>query len=199
MTEASGQPAADSSGDRWRLYFPKVELRVGVAALLAISLQVIAIYGPLGDNQFLRGTLMVYSYLVLFVFIFFNWKRVGILIIGAGLLMNFIPIAANGGLMPVTPETLEKTGPCPRGSEINHQVPNSKDILLEREDVRFHFLSDRLVWTNLSPTIRAFSLGDVVIIGGLAVTIGDLLLPRVKRSRQAPAPAATNAGGQPPG
>lgn len=150
-------------------------------ALLAILLQVLAIYGPLGNNDSLRGVVLILSYLTLMVFVAANWKRIGIAIIGIGLLMNFTPIAANGGLMPITPETLAKTGLFPHGTELNQRVPDSKDVLKRRDDTHFYFLSDRLVWTDLSPAIRAFSLGDVVIVSGLIVMLGDLLLPRLRK------------------
>jgi Family of unknown function (DUF5317) len=115
--------------------------------------------------------------LLLFAFVAANFRRTGIAIIGAGLLLNFIVIAANGGLMPVTEETLLKTGSLPHDAEVGEWVPQSKDVLLDREDVRLYFLSDRLVIEALDP-VRAFSIGDVVIVIGLIMTMAELLLPR---------------------
>ena len=47
-------------------------------------------------------------------------------------------------------------------------------------------LSDRLVVDN-PVYVPILSIGDLVIGAGLVVTLGDLFLPRVQRSRQAPA------------
>jgi hypothetical protein len=122
--------------------------------------------------------LFVLSYLLLFAFVAANIRRTGIAILGAGLLLNFLVIAANGGLMPVTEETLLKTGSLPDDAVVGEWVPQTKDVLLERDDIRLYFLSDRLVIEALDP-IRAFSVGDVVIVIGLVVTMADLLLPRL--------------------
>ena len=97
-----------------------------------------------------------------------------------GLLINFLPIITNGGLMPITPETLQKTGDVPEDARIGEWVRDTKDVLLERDDVHLYFFSDRLT-SDLSP-FRAFSIGDLVLIGGAMVLLLDLLLPRPFRS-----------------
>lgn len=150
-----------------------------MVALLAVSLQLLAIFGPLGDDDLPRRILMVVSYLFLFAFVAANVRRAGIAVIGFGLALNFIVIAANGGLMPITPETMLKTGSIPEDVGPGDWVPHSKDVLRERGDVTLHFLSDRLVWDDFSP-VRAFSIGDVVLLAGLVVTFADLCLPRLR-------------------
>lgn len=169
-----------------RFYFPKVEFRLGVAALIAILLQLVAVFAPLPSDD-VRRALFVFSYLSILVFIAFNIRRVSLVILGIGVVLNFIPVLANGGLMPLTPETALKTGDLPEGVEIGEWVPYSKDVLKDREDVRFYFLSDRLTIDGQS-VVRAFSVGDIVIVAGVAVTVADLLLPRYKRSGPAQAP-----------
>jgi hypothetical protein len=126
---------------------------------------------------------MVASYLLLFVFVAANVRRPGIAIIGVGLALNFIVIAANGGLMPITPETLLKTGSIPEGAELGEWVRHSKDVLRERDDVNLYFLSDHLVWDHVSP-VRAFSIGDVALLAGLLITLADLGLPRLAPKTQ---------------
>jgi hypothetical protein len=150
-------------------------------ALLALLLQVIAIKAPLGDNEDARIVLMVISYVLLLEFVLFNLSRPGIAVIGIGLLMNFLAIAANEGMMPITPETLLRTGSIPSDAIFGEWVPGTKDILLERDDIRLYFLTDRLVWDPISNVIRAFSIGDVVIAAGVVVTLVDLFAPRIRR------------------
>jgi hypothetical protein len=151
-----------------------------VVALLALLLQVLAIKGPLGDAEWLRRVLLVSSYSLLLVFVVFNLRRPGIVVIGAGLLLNFIAIAANEGLMPITAETILKTGPLPDDAVVGEWLPGSKDVLLERDDVRLWFLTDRLTWDPLSSALRAFSIGDVIIAAGALVTLVELLSPRLR-------------------
>ena len=184
---------------RRRLRFHKVVFRLGVVALLALSVQVIAIRAPLGDDDLPRRILLVISYTLLLAFIGANVNRIGIVVIGAGLLLNFVAIVANGGLMAITPETIMKTGSLPHDAVVGEWLPGTKDILLEREDVHLWFFTDRLTWDAISSVFRAFSIGDVVIVAGLAVTLLDLLLPRLVRAADDQAiPAAPRENGNLP-
>jgi uncharacterized membrane protein len=161
-----------------------VEFRLGVVAPLAILLQAAAIAAPLGDDDAPRRILLQLSYVFLCAFVLANIWRPGIALIGVGLLFNFAAIVANGGLMPITPETLLQTGPLPDGAAIGRWLPGTKDVLLEREDVHLYFFSDRIVWQDISSVIRAFSIGDVVIMSGLFVTLAELFVPRIETKRQ---------------
>ena len=167
-----------------RLHLPRLKLSLGGGAFLALALQVIAFTAPLGDDV-PRRVLLLLSYIVLIGFVAVNLRRIGISIMGIGLLLNFLAIAANGGLMPVTPETLAHGG-FPDDVSLGEWVPGSKDVLLSREDVRLWFLSDRFVLDELPRTL-AYSLGDVIILAGLVVFLGEMLLPRISRDK---APAA---------
>ncbi len=163
-----------------RLWFPKVVIRLGPLAFLALVLQLLAIFGPLGSSDIPRRVLLVSSYPLLLVFVLANLRRPGLVIIGAGLLLNFVAIASNGGLMPVSPDVVERIGPPPENISLGEWLPRSKDVLLAREDTRLWFLTDTLVWNNPTP-INGFSVGDVVIAAGLVVILGELFLPRIRR------------------
>lgn len=136
-------------------------------------------FAPMGDSDLPRRSLIIISYLILLSFVAFNLRRPGIAILAVGLVLNFLPIIANGGLMPVTPATLEAAG-YHLDVAPGEWVPRSKDVLLEREKTRLWFLTDRFVWRDL-PTARAFSPGDVLIAAGLLLTLCDLFLPRWRR------------------
>jgi hypothetical protein len=161
-------------GARWRL--PHVQLRLAPLVLIALAVQLVAIYAPLGSDDLPRRILIVSSYLAVLVFIAANLRRPSIAVLALGVLLNFLPIIANGGLMPITPETLQKSGDVPEDAEIGEWVSGTKDVLLERDDVHVYFLSDRLT-SDLSP-FRAFSIGDVFLVGGALILLADLLLPR---------------------
>jgi hypothetical protein len=163
-------------GARWRLRFPSVELRIAGIVPAALAVQLIAIFGDLGSDDIFRRILFVASYLLLIAFVFANVRRPSVALFGVGVLLNFLPIIANGGLMPITPETLQKTGDVPEDARVGEWVRDTKDVLLERDDVHLYYFSDRLT-SDLSP-FRAFSIGDLVLISGAIFLLLDLLLPR---------------------
>ncbi len=165
-----------------RLYFRKVIIRLGVVALLALCLQAAAIKAPLGDDDFPRRILIVVAYLLLLIFAVSNLARPGFVVIGAGLAFNFLGVIANGGLMAITPETVMRSGPLPGDAVLGQWLPGSKDVLLERADVHLWFFTDRLVWEDVSSVFRAFSIGDVIIVVGLALILVDILMPRWQRT-----------------
>ena len=167
-------------GARWRLRFPDVELRLVGVVPAALAIQLIAIFADLGSDDLFRRILFIASYLLLIVFVLANIRRPSVALFGVGVLLNFLPIIANGGLMPITPETLLKTGDVPEDARIGEWVRDTKDVLLERDDVHLYFFSDRLT-SDLSP-FRAFSIGDVVLVGGAMFLLLDLLLPRPFRA-----------------
>ncbi len=167
-------------GARWRLRFPDVELRLAGIVPAALAIQLIAIFADLGSDDLFRRILFIASYLLLIVFVFANIRRPSVALFGVGVLLNFLPIITNGGLMPITPQALLKTGDVPEDARIGEWVEGTKDVLLDRDDVHLYFFSDRLT-SALSPS-RAFSIGDVVLIGGAVVLLLDLLLPRPYRA-----------------
>lgn len=136
-------------------------------------------FAPLGDD-IPRRILFLLSYIILLGFVVLNLRRIGIAIIGVGLLLNFLAIAANGGLMPITPETVAR-GDFPEDVQVGEWVPHSKDILLEEEDTRLWALGDRFVLDDLLGGTLAYSIGDIFIAVGLIVFLGDMLVPRLTR------------------
>ena len=171
-----------------RLHFPRVHIRAGVLALFALAMQAIAIFAPLGFDDVPKRLLFEISYVVLIFFAIVNLPRLGFLIIGLGLLLNFLPIVANGGLMPVTAESLARIDQQDRieGRAEGGAIPRTKNVLKTKQDTHFYVLSDRLVFDN-PVYVPILSIGDLVIGAGLLVTLGDLFLPRVQRSRRASA------------
>ena len=183
MRGRGGRPWFALSRFGFRLWFPMVVIRLGPLAFMGLALQLLAIFGPLGSNDIPRRILLVGSYPLLLVFVLANLRRPGLMLIGVGLLLNFVAIVSNGGLMPVSPDTLERIGQPPEELSLGEWVSGSKDVLLAREDTHLWFLTDTLTWKN--PTaISAFSVGDLVIAVGLVVILGELFLPRLRRVRQ---------------
>ena len=170
-----------------RLYFPKVHIRAGVLALFALAMQAIAIFAPLGFDDTPKRLLFELSYVILIFFAVINLPRPGFVILAIGLLLNFLPIVSNGGLMPVTAENLARVDALDRieGRAEGDAIPRTKNVLKTEEETTLYVLSDRLILDN-PVYVPIFSIGDVVIASGLLVILGDLFLPRVQRVRRAP-------------
>ena len=113
--------------------------------------------------------ILVASQLLLLVFIWFNRDWVGIKILGLGLLLNFLVIILNGGLMPIAPETVQALYPqTPLSTWQTWFLPGrSKNILLPVENTRLPWLSDFILVPEWFPTTWALSPGDLFIVLGV--------------------------------
>lgn len=152
-------------------YFEPVFLALAVALFV---LQELAISGlsPDGEWAWLRRAAF-FVLTPLFVLVVLHFRRfLGAWIIALGITMNFIPMAAHGGNMPIAYEVVRDSGAFPSITEdqIGQQLENSKDVLLWEEDVRFEPLSDHIVFTIPGYRTNIYSPGDVVIATGVVIT-----------------------------
>jgi len=112
--------------------------------------------------------IFVLSQFALLLFGWANRKYPGFWLLTGGLLLNLLVIALNGGLMPITPETVQWLRPdAPAGSwQIGERLGYGKDIVLPRGETILWFLSDQFrAFSSLTYRV-AFSLGDVLIALG---------------------------------
>ena len=95
-------------------------------------------------------------------------SRVGAWLIAAGILLNFLPIAAHGGLMPVSYGFVQDSAAFPEitEAELGRQLSNGKDILLRRDEIRFFALSHRYTVDAPFYGRNFYSLGDFVLFAG---------------------------------
>ena len=155
----------------------RVALKAGWLIFTALAFQILAI-SVIDDIHFgAAKALLISSYIILVPAILLNIKRPGIVIVLAGLLMNFTAIVANGGTMPLDaaavgldPEALPE---IQNGSEY---LPLSKDTLAIPGSVSLRFLTD--IHSFPGPVRAAFSLGDVFILGGIVFYLLSFLRPR---------------------
>ena len=151
-----------------------------LAALLVFGIQRLAVtnLGQGGTSADIRRSVFfVTTALVVVVALHFR-RYVGAWLIAAGVLLNFIPMASHGGLMPVAWELIDESGAFPQvtAADIGHQVPNSKDIVLARDDIRFEPLSDRYVITLPLYGANIYSAGDFVAFAGVALAAAQIVL-----------------------
>jgi len=116
----------------------------------------------------LAAVALVSSQVILLLFAWFNRKHSAFWMLGLGLILNLTVIILNGGLMPISRETLAKLKlDTPITDwQMGSRVGNSKDILLSPAQTRFEWLSDRFVLPSWFPYKAAFSLGDLLIALG---------------------------------
>ncbi len=152
-----------------------IPLRAPWLALVALALQVPLLRAPLGPTQQVLAVkaLFLLSHLLLLLFVWLNRRLVGIQIVGLGVLCNLAVILTNGGLMPITPETLVRINP---GSTLDQwtvgfHYGNSKDVILLGHDTILWVLSDILVLPPPFPWPTAFSVGDLFIAAGIIVLL----------------------------
>lgn len=130
--------------------------------------QFVAFYWPATRSSIsdqLVAILFLTSQVLLIIFIWINRKVPGGWLMGAGLLLNFLVVALNGGMMPLLPENAQYLQPkdAPIALTLGKRVGISKDILLEKADTKLWFLGDvfRLpTWLNYP---LAFSFGDILV------------------------------------
>lgn len=105
----------------------------------------------------------------LVVFAVANLAAPGFWALGIGLLSNFIVIAANGGWMPISHETIQRMYPSidPGIWSFGSRFGISKDRVLPVETTSLPFLSDFFTLPHWSPYKVAFSPGDVLISIGV--------------------------------
>lgn len=138
---------------------------------VAIIPQILAFYLPATGHLFSKeaaSVALVGSQIGLCLFVWMNRRTPAFWILGLGLVLNLTVILANGGLMPVSPETIMWLMPdLPAESwQIGERFGRSKDIVLLPSQTVFPWLSDRFVTPTWYPQSAAFSLGDVVIALG---------------------------------
>jgi hypothetical protein len=139
-------------------------------ALVAFVPQIIIAYLPathdLLPNWF--SELLLSASLVMFLaFIWVNRRLPGMPILFAGMALNLLVMLANGGWMPISPETASHLagGGAIETSSLGGRF-GAKDVLLLPEQTRLPYLSDRFLLPDWSPYQVAFSLGDIAIAVG---------------------------------
>lgn len=150
------------------------ELRATWLVVLAFAPQSIAFYLP-----FIRRAItdpfaalaLVSSQLLLLVFGWHNRRHKAFVLLNLGLFCNLLVILSNGGLMPISPETVAQLRPDrPLTTwQVGERLGASKDRLLPVAATRFAWLSDRFTLPAWIPYRVAFSFGDLLIAMGVIV------------------------------
>jgi hypothetical protein len=112
------------------------------------------------------------SYALLGAFAWSNRRIPGVAVIMLGGLLNFVAIAANGGVMPADPALAQHVAREAGEGFVNSGAVQHPHLL---------FLGDIFATPSSWPLYNVYSVGDLVIVTGVLV-----LLHGVSRSRLVP-------------
>ena len=166
-----------------------LRLRLPWVILLAAPLQLLVIYDPwrIITDPAPAGVVMLLSYIPITAFVMANRNVPGFRLITVGLAANLAVMLANGGLMPVAPESIRSAGHR-EGQElvIGSRATGGKGIILPIEQTRLAFLSDTII-VPMYPRPKLVSIGDIVAFGGLVWSVQMLMRRREPRDYPVPA------------
>jgi hypothetical protein len=146
-------------------------LALGVG--LQVVVDVAAARGVFGDASTAGWLVLLASQLLVLAWVLANAQLPGTILIGIGLLMNAVVIAANGA-MPVSPGALGAIG-----AEAT-VTPTGKHTLLT-DETRLPWLADIL---PLPPLRSIISVGDIVLAAGLIPMAHALMSHRSVEERR---------------
>lgn len=150
------------------------QLKLRCLWLILVALLIQVLIFPLGSSGPLLsvGTawLHIVSYVFLIVFVVLNRRYPEILAMGAGLVLNLVVIAANGGYMPASTTALTRAGLPEVATALEEGVGLGNTVLMG-ERTRLNFLGDFLYLPAGVPLASAFSIGDIVLGLGLALLL----------------------------
>ena len=155
--------------------------------LAALAAQVVAISVLPGANHTVLSGVHLATYAAAGAFVWLNRTVPGLLVVAAGAASNGVTIALNGGTLPASQTALERAGV--------HLTPGEFLNSGVLEHPRLGFLGDVFAIPEGLPLSNVFSVGDVVIVLGVAWGAH-----RICRSRLVPAwtpadPPAPQLGG----
>jgi hypothetical protein len=161
--------------------FEQLHLRWSWLAIAGLALQFVPLPdGATGTDLVVRTAVLSCSYVLLLVFAALNIRLAGVPLVFAGLALNLLVIASNGG-MPVSRGALESSG---QGDVLQ--------VLIDEGAAKHHLLTDDDVLTPLADVIpvggpikQVVSLGDVFVYAGVVWLIVAVMRGRIPQTSRA--------------
>lgn len=167
----------------------QLHIRHAYLILLGLALQLF-IFSPLGARWEAR---IVYLYLaslaLLLLAVALNRDLPGITLLGLGLFLNLLVIAANGGLMPISLEAARRAGLSYVVAALE-AAGCYRNVALMDEGTKLRFLGDSIVVGYPLPSAIVFSPGDILVALGVFIflqwaMLGPNWLPHYLREGKA--------------
>lgn len=124
----------------------------------ALVLQAVVLQVPMPHG--VAAAVHVGTYVVALGFLWLNRGLPGALVVGAGALSNGLTIALNGGVLPASPAAVDAAG------LVHPEGFNNSAVLA---DPVLPWLGDVFAWPAPLPLANTFSVGDVLILTGVAI------------------------------
>ena len=177
-----------------------VELRLRWVPLVLAALAVqLLIFTPFRAEPLIRGwttPLYMLSMALLTIWVALNWRIPGMALMALGLLSNFAAIAANGGYMPVSPESARYAGRLERYAA--EGLPVANNSIATGDQARLWLLTDILPIPAGLPFANVYSIGDVLLtLGGALLCYRTIHRPMADTDTAVVAPAASACSGTP--
>lgn len=150
-------------------YFP-IELKYSWMILLAFVPQWLVFFLP-ATRELVPNTwipfILISTQFILLVFVWLNRRQPCIWLLGLGLMFNFLTICLNNGWMPISPDVLQRLQVPQSAWQLWERRGFSKDMVIPVENTKLWILSDILSLNLYSRFKIAFSIGDILIAGGI--------------------------------
>ncbi len=153
--------------------------KLAVLVIGLFALQAVTVLYVSGQTIVQRAFLISTQAALIFLFVL-NHHLPGAKLFALGIILNTAVMVANGGLMPVTPETYRYVHPD-RNLEVQTRPPSSKGIILPRSETNLWVLSD-IIRVALPWRRNAISLGDILLIVGVGQFIFQVTSTKEKRT-----------------
>jgi hypothetical protein len=149
----------------------RVHLAWWPLALGGLAVQAVLFADPIAEHVGTEGAVIyVASTLIVLAALLRNVALPGLVIIAVGAFLNLLPVLANGGAMPSSPDAwLALTGIA--------EVPGEgfSNVVLSGPQTIVPFLGDVFVWPHPLPFATLFSVGDAVIaLGGIVFLVAGM-------------------------
>ncbi len=133
----------------------------------------------------LQMLILAFSHIGLMILLLQNRHIPGVKLVLLSAFLNIVVVLANGGFMPVTPEIHNNfVHPERPPAEVGVRPPNSKNVILDKENTNLWLLSD-IIRITVPWRRTAISIGDVLLVVGAAQFIFQVKAPPRTRTRKA--------------
>ncbi len=140
------------------------KLAAGIAVLYVLQATLVVYASGQGVLQI---SVLILAHIGFVIALLLNRHLPGVKLAALGIALNIVVALANGGFMPVTPETDHFVHPERPAPEIGARPPSSKNIILPRKDTNLWILSD-VIRVTVPWRRTAVSIGDVLLVAGIA-------------------------------
>ena len=138
-----------------------------IPVALAVQLMIFPLFSRAPLLPYATVPLHVLSYALVGVWLLANLRVTPLVVVGCGALANFVTVAVNGGRMPASAAALRGAGWSKTADFLVSQGEYG-NVVLMGETTRLNWLGDYLYLPDWVPFAIAFSIGDVLIMVGLA-------------------------------